>query len=278
MKSYCIVQRQCGERTANISKQRLEIEGGKELFIFYNQSFHQMMKEIIQHESLKEYEYVLMVDGDVILKNGILPALHSKMDFINDKIIVHNSLGYNKFLSEFRFSATHLYSQTGLMKIREITSSRDTFAGKEYFQAKRPESFLLELGMEDKWFWLNDRIFTGYEDFEQSYVDIFRKGVMFAQKHFYYYKKYWDFWVTSSRLDSDFEILLKGFAFGMLNPNVDFLNKALVEDVWSNIANSNKFHKNELNDISIFDQIESKISLHKKLLRSRTHRVYKHDL
>ncbi len=201
-------------------------------------------------------KWTLYIDADVLItKNGI-PELIKHADTLPESICEIQGAVLDKFFPIIRPAGNHLY-RTSLLEI-----AINFVPGNSH--SLRPESKTLDQMSYCGFPWKQTGVIVGIHDFEQSYIDIFRKCFLHGVKHRERMPDIEPYWVKMKERDFDFQVALWGGLMGKDYSKKISVDKHFQQKEIEEIFRKNKvIEKNEfkLNQISA-DFVETMIHDH----------------
>lgn len=179
-KDVTVIIRSSNERTADISYQLMVNMFGKEkVKVLSNiRPFSETVKKTLLIGIEENRKWTLTVDADLLLsEKGVkkyIDECENFVKFTDKKAFFFDGLLYDKFFGAYRTGGGHLYNTKYMEKAyKYIESSRNELKPESYIKRKM-----------HKWGYrnYNTNIVIGLHDFEQYYSDVFRKGILHAQK------------------------------------------------------------------------------------------------
>lgn len=269
-----IIFRSSGERTETFTLMNLQTRFGPSgVFHFQEDSFHSILTRIFMDSTLLNFEYLVMIDGDMILRPKLWKSVIANLDFAQKNIVTCHTLAHNKFINDFRFAGMHIYSYRSFAGIRDNIVNSKLNLDNSFLNSLRPETYLKRTMVDKGWAWKNSRIFTSFEDYEQDYADIFNTGLMFARKNSKQARNLLDYWRIKSLVDFDFEVLISGYSHGISKGSNIGLNKKNLKEYLDEFYPEYLTQKPKLSSENISVPDIREIGLKKYFFRSRPHTV-----
>ena len=218
-RSCSIIIRSVGERTADQCYKTLLNFGFKDIVVVDNViPFTQALKKSLEEGIKADKKWTLVFDADVIVSKIGLILLMKFAETLPRVVFEIQTLVLDKFIGVYREAGNHLYRTEYIANALELIPQE--------FSAIRPESRMInrmhELGFKKE---VNLSLVIGVHDFEQSYVDIYRKAYIYAQKHLKRSSMFLSFWRDNCQKDNDFLVALKAFSDGITYTGPVSINK-----------------------------------------------------
>lgn len=198
-----VVIRAAGERTEAASMALAAAEVGADKVTTIREApFSAALRSGLERGHAAGHRWTLCLDADVLLRPGSVADLVAAAErFAADgPILGASGTVADKLLGHVRPAGQHLY-RTDLIPLA---------LGTEAFEPdkKRPESYLKEVVADIGHPWVNVELVMGLHDFEQSYVDIFRKVFTHTRKHLRHMSASERAWMRQTDIDPDFRVAL----------------------------------------------------------------------
>lgn len=202
------VIRSADERTAKACRTLLRRQLDRDrVHVVREVPFERALRRCYEIGAESGTKWMLTVDADVLL----LPDGVRRLVRIAEELPAHyaqvEGRVYDKLFGIFR-PAGHRVYRTSLLQhaIQGIPAEGATL---------RPESETLQALSERGFLSRRHFVVAGIHDFEQSYVDLYRKAYVFAQKHQCWLDRLVSRCVESRRTDDDFSVTMKGLSDGL---------------------------------------------------------------
>ncbi|CAN5399020.1 hypothetical protein BH23BAC1_BH23BAC1_21120 [soil metagenome] len=259
-----VIIRSVNERTESLCK-KLLIHQVKEANIFvvnetpFAASLHKSFEIGLNQNKL----WTLCIDADVLINEEVIQNFITTAVSLDKGVFEVQGLIFDKFFSVWKPAGIHLYRTSLLDKAISFIPDEGT--------SLRPESYVLNKMAEAGYPWVQTDIKVGVHDFEQYYVDIFRKCFLHAHKHSYLIPLLEPLWKEKSVLDKDFEVALMGLRSGKIYGekvfvDKNFLNEEALEifhikgiQEKKNLPNSTSFNFQRIIDNNYMDICQEKI-------------------
>lgn len=204
-----VIIRSVGERTEFLCKELVLAQGilGENITVIRKTPFTLALRASYEAGIALNRPWTLCLDADVLLLSDSIHQMISLAEQQDSSIFEIQCLVLDKFFGGPREAGNHLY-RTSLLNqaLKFIPQEQNNI---------RPEHYTLEAMKIQGFPWKGINYLTGIHDFEQYYVDIFRKCFVQAHKHQEYAEIFISYWPQQVIMDFDYKIALKGFIDGI---------------------------------------------------------------
>lgn len=204
-----IIIRSSGERTGQLCKQ-LVLEQGvppENLVVLKEAPFSVALKKSFETGIERGLKWTLCNDADVLLRPGAVETMLNLAQQQDEQVCEIQGFILDKFIGGPRNGGMHLYRTSLLPKALEKIPPEESNVRPE-FQTLQG---LAAIGYPYK----TIPFLVGIHDFEQYYLDIFRKCFIHAHKHLDLAEVFLSFWREKAGSDMDYVVALHGFASGV---------------------------------------------------------------
>ena len=200
-----VVVRSVGERTQNVCWKLIAEQVPEENIVIINeQPFTAAIAKTFEVGLEKKKPWTLCIDADVMLREGAIVELLAMTQHLDDKVFEIQGNVLCKFYGGSRQAGNHLYRTSLLAKALQCIPSNNVL---------RPETATI-LQMNSLGFpWIRKEMIVGLHDYEQYYIDIYRKAFIFAHKH-RYISIIEPMWHRLAHSDMDYQVALWGLKAG----------------------------------------------------------------
>jgi hypothetical protein len=213
-----IVIRSANERTEQLCR-KLIIEQGvssENLFIVKEAPFSAALKKSFELGIERGLKWTLCNDADVLLRPGAVENMVHFAEQQDEQICEIQGFILDKFIGGPRNGGVHLYRTSLLTKALEKVPPEGVNVRPEYHTLLA----MAAIGHT----WKTIPFLVGIHDFEQYYIDIFRKCFIHAHKHLDLTELFLSFWRERAITDMDYIVALDGFASG-----VEYLGEVFID-------------------------------------------------
>lgn len=199
----CIV-RSIGERTTELCVKLLEraFSGAIKCTVLEAKPFSEALRQSLSIGLAKARPWTFIVDADVLVSSHALAILPSLADTMPpDGFMLHASV-WDKFFCRYRRAGNRLYRTELLEQALPLIPANGS--------SMRPERDMCYRMQGNGYKMFKSYHIIGLHDYEQYYIDILRKGVLFGLKHTKkntYLKKIWE----PRAHEFDYKAVLDGF-------------------------------------------------------------------
>jgi hypothetical protein len=267
---FFVIIRSVGERTEKACSALLgQLFLPEQILTIRQSPFTEMLRQSFTLAIESNLPWTLCVDADVLIDLEQLPKLIKKATEMDAQFFEMQGLILDKFFQIWKPAGNHVY-RTSMLEtaIRHIPDEGTSL---------RPETDMLMTMSKHGHPWMQCEVKVGVHDFEQYYVDIYRKCFLHGIKHRYWLTQLEELWSTNAAHDFDYTLALiaaqagKNFQgqvmidksfnhseFEQIKQSMGILEKpefdpATNEDVSKILANAAKLHSTRVQEI-IFPQ------------------------
>lgn len=241
-----IIIRTAGERTTDLCKKLIEEQGVKEQIFFTCETpFSAALRKSYEIGISEGRPWTFCVDADVFLRPHSIELLLSFAERQQQHVFEVQGQIYDKFYDGPREAGNHLYRTSFLSKALKFIPEEGVDI--------RPEKYVLEQMQKQGYPNVKFNHVVGLHDFEQYYIDIYRKSFIHAHKHLYFTEKMVPNWKKKMTKDKDFEVALNAFADGIRNRQDIFVDKN--QSLYIEKFNEYKIQEKAPIDVESFDLI-----------------------
>ena len=204
-----VIIRSAGERTEQLCR-KLIIEQGvspENLVAIKEVPFSAALKKSFQAGIERGLKWTLCNDADVLLRPGAVEAMLNLAEQQDEHVYEIQGFILDKFIGGPRNGGIHLYRTSLLSKALEQLPPDGANVRPEFHTLQR----MAAIGYPYK----TIPFLVGIHDFEQYYLDIFRKCFIHAHKHLDLTELFLSFWREKANNDMDYAVALHGFASGV---------------------------------------------------------------
>jgi hypothetical protein len=184
--------------------------------------FYKSMLKSFEIANSKKAKYLIAVDADVFLRNGIIHELISIFEGLPNEYCEIQGKIFDKFFGGERSGGIHMYNMSHYHELIRLTGVTCNNI--------RPERDLLLCMRKNGFPTKNLDLTVGLHDYNQSYKDIYRKCFVHSFKHLHLSEYLIPFWKKMALKDEDYVVALKGFSDGIKSlkiPKLDTSDKLL---------------------------------------------------
>lgn len=253
MSDVSLIVRACGERTTQEAIRILgEVFPNQTVQVVTGIPFATTLRRSLEIGIDENKTWTLCIDADVaVLKRGIKQLLAvARLQPVN--VFEIQGLVIDKFFGFARPCGNHLYRTSFLKEaVKHVPDSKGTL---------RPE-FTMIKKMETKGkLHVQLPTIVGIHDFEQFYVDVYRKCHLQSKKHTYLADQLMARWKRLKNLDADFRVATHAFREGLDQAGIVSVDKNEAEEQRvESLANIGVSEKGLLPEGSISDEYIYKI-------------------
>jgi len=204
-----IIIRSSGERTEQACKNLILEQGipAENLFVLREAPFSKALRKSLELGLERGLKWTLCNDADVLLRPAAVKTMLALAEQQEEQIFEVQGFILDKFLGGPRNGGIHLYRTSLLPKALENIQLEAGNIRPEFHTLKA----MAALGHP----WKTVPYLVGIHDFEQYYLDIFRKCFIHAHKHADMAELFLSFWREKAGSDRDYAVALHGFASGV---------------------------------------------------------------
>lgn len=216
--SVTVIVRAADERTVDTCRKLIEEQGyPHKVYITNEVPFSAAVQKAFEIGISEKRKWTLCVDADVLLRRNSIVSLVTFADSQQANAFVIQGDVQDKFFPFSREAGNHLYRTSLLAKALPLIPDE----GKDI----RPESYVIRTMDEKGHPKISFPDVIGLHDYEQFYLDIYRKSFVQARKHLQYTDLIIPLWKEKMDADDDYEIALSAFANGLLYREELYINK-----------------------------------------------------
>lgn len=202
-----VVLRTAGERTAELAIRIVESQiPSANLVVIREVPFARAVERTFEIAIEREQKWTIGMDADVLLCPDALNILVDAAERETSTLFELEACVFDKVFGGPRWCGVHLYNTTYLGRALEIARTRTP--------SHRPESSIFKVMQHEGLLVRLIPNVIGVHDFEQSFIDLFRKGCVHAQKHRKELSIFESTWEELSDVDDDFKALVAGVEYG----------------------------------------------------------------
>ncbi len=211
-----VIIRGVKERTENLCKSLLEQEiASQNVHLVHQSPFSAALKTSYQIGIDSGRKWTLVIDGDVLIRPGIIRDLYLAAETAPKSVFVTQSEMLDKFFGGVRVGGIKVYRSELLVGVLDLIPPVHD----------RPETFINKhMHVHGRYINLTHLV-CGLHDFEQYYEDVFRKGFTHSIKHSKLIDAIFPYWQRQAQADKDFRVLLAGYEAGKQHQAKLKLNK-----------------------------------------------------
>jgi len=231
-----VIIRTVGERTTDLCHLLLKKQVAAEnIHLVQETPFTAAVKKTYELALQENRKWTFVIDADLLPASGIIAAMVAYAETLKENVFEIEGQVNDKFLESPRRAGNHLY------RTRHMTEALKHIPRPT--GALRPESMVLNKMSKKGYPWLATNFLVGLHDYEQYYLDIYRKSFTQAGKHRERVNKLLPLWQQKAQTDRDFKVALAGFQHGLLSKKPLSIDLAL-----------NDYFKNELDKMGISEK------------------------
>jgi hypothetical protein len=203
--SFIVVIRTAGERTFEACKALiLRQVPDDRLHVVDERPFEAALRRCYQIGIESDAEWMITVDADVLLREGALEGLLVEASAMPRDYFQVEGMVFDKLTNRARWAGYRCYRTEHLAEAQTLVPADRTEI--------RPEFTTLErMAARGKPYLRSSQIY-GVHDFEQYYVDVYRKAFVHAEKHQVWLFEMLEHWKREATRDHDFLVALRGAA------------------------------------------------------------------
>ena len=202
-----VILREAGERTADESFSLLaSICPSAQIHRIRETPFSRAVEVAFEIGISENRPWTLCIDADVMIRANGLQELQAVAEVQDHRVFEIQGYVADKFFGHFRPAGNHLYRTNLLERALSHIPAEGT--------SLRPESTVIS-AMEVAGFpSIQLPTIVGIHDFEQFYIDIYRKCYLQSQKHDWLSDFLRSRWKRRSEQDEDYRVAILGFESG----------------------------------------------------------------
>lgn len=208
MEDAIVIVRSSAERTERICRNLVLGELPEDrLYTVQERPFSAAVRRCYEIGISSGANWIITVDADVLLRRGALEGLLREAKRMPRRYFQIEGMVLDKLMHRFRWASHRCYRGEYLPLALDVLS--------EASADLRPESTTIRL-MESLGYGArrSHRLY-GVHDFEQFYVDIYRKALVHAAKHPQWAAEMFSIWKATSASDPDSCVALRGAVDGL---------------------------------------------------------------
>lgn len=211
MTSLHVVIRGCGERTLELSRVLVEeqLPPGCSVSLVSGVPFEATLTKCYQSGIAANKDWTVTVDADVLLAKRAVAKLVEAANEMPGNYVQLEAQVFDKLLGQYRKVGHRVYRTELLPELLEMVPE----PGKQV----RPESWAIKQVVQRGHPYRHVSNVVGLHDFEQSYVDLYRKAFTHAHKHQWLITPLVKRCAANLGKDADFLVILKGLWDGLLD-------------------------------------------------------------
>ncbi|RED99543.1 hypothetical protein C7460_108165 [Marinoscillum furvescens DSM 4134] len=204
-----VVHRALNERTKKASRILLEdIFSSSNIIEIGLVPFAETVKEGLKKGIESKKKWLLCIDADVLVSKEGIKKLFENACLMHENVFEIQGLILDKFFGILRPAGNHLYRvELCHLALNKIPDSL------------RPETDMMNQMALDGYPRMQCDALVGIHDFEQHYLDIYKKCFLQAKKHRTHRKELRRFWADNTAKDFDFVVALLGEMAGSIYEN-----------------------------------------------------------
>ena len=203
--SYIVVIRTAGERTFEACKALILQQVPEDrLHVVDERPFEAALRRCYQIGIESDSEWMVTVDADVLLRERAIIGLLAEAAAMPRDHFQVEGMVFDKLTNRARWAGYRCYRTEHLAEAQtQVPADRTEI---------RPEFSTLErMAARGKPYLRSSQIY-GVHDFEQYYVDVYRKAFVHAEKHQVWLFEMLEHWKREATRDQDFLVALRGAA------------------------------------------------------------------
>ena len=235
--NVCVIIRSAGERTEQLCK-KLIIEQGislENLIVIKEAPFSAALKKSYQLGIESGLKWTLCNDADVLLRPGAVETMVHFAEHQDEQVCEIQGYILDKFYGGPRNGGIHLYRTSLLPKMLKGIPPEGVNIRPEDHTIKA----MAAIGYSAK----TVPFLVGLHDFEQYYLDIFRKCFIHAHKHLDKAELLLSIWREKATSDMDYAVALHGFASGVEHYGEVFIDSR--QEIYQNLLSKYQIQEKE---------------------------------
>ena len=206
---FTICVRSSGEFTTDRLLEDLvyQIGSREKVHLIKDLKFHKAIDQCFEFAIKDKSTWLITLDADLIIKPDFINIFLNIAGSMKPKEIEAHAMTIDRLFMNYRSAGNRLYRVSSLSLLRELL--------KKTKNNIRPEGTMLleatRLGYKIK----PIKNVVALHDFFQFSCDLFRKGYLCSFKHISHSSELLSTWRELGRRSQDFQILLRGFSFGI---------------------------------------------------------------
>ena len=202
-----VIIRSVGERTTDLCRKLILSQGVNEsnLTNVSVSPFSEALKKCYEIGIKEDRKWTLCVDADVLSSSIAVRDLVFKAESCADNVFEIQPLVCDWLFGGIRTAGVHLYRTSLLRNALDLVPQSD--------ESLRPENHVLTKMSRLGYPYIVCDVLFGLHDFEQSYLDIYRKCYLHGKKHVRFTSLLVGYW--QSQKTKDFDCAILGFSDGL---------------------------------------------------------------
>lgn len=184
-----------------------QIGTNKKVHLIKNLKFHQAVDRCFEFAIEDKSEWLITLDADLVIKPDFISTFSNIANSMKLKEIEAHAMTIDRLFMNYRSAGNRLYRVSSLTLLKKLL--------KKTKNNIRPEGTMLreatKLGYKIK----SIENVVALHDFFQFSRDLFRKGYLCSFKHISHSSELISTWRELGKRSKDFQILLRGFSFGI---------------------------------------------------------------
>lgn len=207
-----VIIRSVGERTTDLCRELIISQGVNEnnLTVVSVSPFSEALRKCYEIGIKKGRKWTLCVDADVLSSSISIKSLVDKAGDASDNVFEIQPLVCDWLFGGIRTAGVHLYRTSLLNKALDLVPRSE--------ESLRPENYVLKKMKLLGFPYIVCDVLFGLHDFEQSYLDIYRKCYLQGKKHVKFTALLFGYW--QANITKDFDCAILGFSDGLKASNV----------------------------------------------------------
>jgi hypothetical protein len=212
-----IIIRSVGERTEQLCYECLKAEvPASNITIVREIPFSAALRKSYRVGIREGRPWTLCIDADVLVRPGAVTALLQAAEQEPPTCFEIQGMVEDKLFGCVRSAGNRLYRTRLLnLALQHIPDERES---------QRPETSTVKAMASEGYLWVLTKLFMGTHDYEQYYRDLYRKGLIHAQKHEPQIPHLKLLWESRAKEDADCKVLLLGLEEGVRRGDCFTLN------------------------------------------------------
>lgn len=231
-----IIVRCCGERT---EKKCIELVGCEGMVhVIKACPFGESLRQSYKLGMTFEQKWIPMVDGDVILLPGQIKKAIKYLDTIRKNVFCLDGKTKDKIFMCTRRAGIHIYKKSLLSIAYQYINDNKL----------KPESHVRRQMAQIGYPTVTPKIIFGYHDYEQYYIDLWRKAYTQTEKLAHKIKttKIIKKWIDKSKTDLDYKVILLAHQYANRTKQKIVIDKRINFDAEENFKKIGIIEKDEL--------------------------------
>lgn len=184
-----------------------QVSADVEILVVEEMPFWKSMERCFMLAREKGKRWLLCVDADVYLRDGAIDFLIGEAEKLPGRYCELQGQMLDRFFGGIRAGGIHLYRASLSSELLDTLNVTKT--------STRPERDLLKEMKKKGYPHRQISYVVGLHDYDQMKIDVIRKGYQHSRKHLSHAKFLIPYWKERQKIDSDFEWILQGFAYGI---------------------------------------------------------------